>query len=136
MKTTLVRQGTDALFGGDGAGYPAPGVPSGGVLRSLAFDRNGNLYVADPGNSVIRKIDPSGLVTTWAGQPGEEGYRNGQRANARFSDPSGIAVDREGIVYVTETDNHCIRKITPAGAVATIGGDPAVGREESGNPVV
>lgn len=90
--------------------------------RSVAIDTSGNLYVADSGNHMIRKISSSGVVQTLAGTAGASGTADGTGAAARFSGPSGIAVDTSGNVYVSDSDNNTIRKITAAGAVTTIGG--------------
>ena len=87
-----------------------------------AFDSAGNLYVADSGNQTIRKISPTGISTTFAGAAGAVGNNNGTGSNARFSTPSGVAVDGAGNVYVSDSANHTIRKITPAGAATTLAG--------------
>lgn len=88
----------------------------------IVTDDNGYVYVADTGNSVIRKISPSGEVTTFAGQSGQEGALDGIGAAARFSLPTGIARDRQGNLYIADNGNYTIRKITPAGLVTTIAG--------------
>jgi DNA-binding beta-propeller fold protein YncE len=77
--------------------------------------------VADTGNHCIRVISPAGQVTTLAGAP-EPGYADGQGAAARFNFPVGVAVDAEGNLYVADTANHRIRKITPDGKVTTLAG--------------
>jgi sugar lactone lactonase YvrE len=92
-------------------------------LEGLVLDADGLLYVADSGNSVIRRISPAGQVTTWVGQPGRSGYRDGDGTNAWFAGPKGLAIDSQGNVYLTETENRCIRKISPEGRVTTLGGD-------------
>ena len=89
---------------------------------SLASDTSGNLYVADAGNHTIRKITPAGAVTTIAGTAGQKGTTDATGAAARFNAPNGVTVDAAGNVYVADTGNHTIRKITPAGVVATIAG--------------
>ena len=86
---------------------------------ALALDAAGNLYVADTGNSVIRKIDSTGLVTTLAGTAGTKGATDGTGAAARFNQPSGIAVDAAGNVFVADTFNQTIRRITAGGVVTT-----------------
>jgi sugar lactone lactonase YvrE len=88
----------------------------------LAVDSRGNLYVADTQNSAIRKITPAGVVTTLAGSAGTSGTNNGTGGNARFNLPFGVALDAGANVYVADTGNHTIRKITPAGVVTTFAG--------------
>ena len=88
----------------------------------LALDAAGNLYVAD-GNHVVRRVSPSGAVATIAGAPGQPGTVNGRGSAARFRRPHGIAVDREGNVYIAEVDANVIRKITPSGVVSTLAGE-------------
>ncbi len=97
---------------------------------SVAVDSATNVYVADSGNSTIRKITPAGVVTTLAGntsitnQLGQPvgGYADGTGSAARFHGPQGVAVDSTGNVYVADTFNDTIRKITPAGVVTTLAG--------------
>ena len=94
--------------------------------RSVAVDDAGNVYVADTGNHCVRVISPDGQVTTLAGAK-EPGYVDGQGSEARFNFPSGIGVDAEGNLYVADTANHRIRKITPDGTVTTLAGSGEVG---------
>ena len=98
---------------------------------SLALDASRNLYVADTSNNTIRKITPDAtgtnwIVTTLAGQAGVSGSRDGNGTNgklsAQFYSPSGLAVDGTGNVYVADTYNDLIRKITPQGVVSTLAG--------------
>jgi sugar lactone lactonase YvrE len=89
---------------------------------SVAVDSTGNLYVADTTNSIIRKITPGGKVTVLAGIARQLGSNDGLGSEARFLFPFGVAVDGAGNVYVADTDNHTIRKITPAGLVTTLAG--------------
>lgn len=87
----------------------------------LALDPHGTLYVSDGGDSDrIRALRPDGSVTTLAG--GVEGFQDGQGAAARFDTPSGLALDPTGNLYVADTGNHAIRKVTPEGVVTTLAG--------------
>lgn len=87
----------------------------------VAVDTSGNVYVADTGNQAIRKITPGGVVTTLAGGNGA-GYQDGAGSVAQFSAPQGLGVDALGNVYVVDTGNRRIRKITPDGTVSTFAG--------------
>jgi sugar lactone lactonase YvrE len=89
----------------------------------LARDAQGNLYICDARNHVIRKIAPGGIVTTLAGLSGVPGAVNGVGSAARFNFPSDIAVAPNGVLYVADSGNHCIRAIAANGAVTTIAGD-------------
>ena len=86
----------------------------------LAFDNAGNLYVADSGNHVIRCINVYGNVSTYAGIPGVGGLMDGNAAQSQFLHPEGVTVDADRNVYVADTGNGVIRKITPAGQVSTL----------------
>ncbi len=89
----------------------------------VAGDSAGNVYVADQSNHAIRKITSAGVVTTFAGSTsGTFGFVDGTGTAARFTSPSGVAVDSEGNVYVADFNNHAIRKITTAGVVTTLAG--------------
>jgi hypothetical protein len=97
---------------GSGALFNQPG--------GLAVDVSGNLYVADTANSVIRKITPAGVVTTFAGLSTIGGLMDGAGSNAWFNQPRDVAVDASGNLYVADTGNAAIRKVTPAGIVTTL----------------
>jgi sugar lactone lactonase YvrE len=83
----------------------------------IAVDNDGNLYVADTYNSTIRKITPSGQVSTLAGTAGMTGADDGLGGAARFSSPGALAMDAAGNLFVT--DNMTIRKVSPSGLVST-----------------
>jgi len=86
----------------------------------MAIDKQGNVYVADALNNCIRKIDPNGVVSVVAGQPGTvSGYVDGDVSVAQFYRPSGVVIDDAGNLFVADTNNQCIREITPAGVVST-----------------
>jgi len=92
----------------------------------VAVDGNGNVYVADYYNHLIRKITSVGVVTTLAGS-GSQGSADGTGTAASFYNPSGVAVDGSGNVYVADRSNHLIRKITSAGVVTTLAGSGSQG---------
>lgn len=91
---------------------------------AVAVDAAGNVYVADSSNDTIRKIGPGGMVTTLAGLAGKAGSADGNGAKARFWNPHGVAVDAAGNVFVSDTSNDTVRKITPGGLVTTLAGFP------------
>jgi sugar lactone lactonase YvrE len=106
-----------------------PGVPgsadgTGAAARfthpyGMAIDSSGNIYIADKNNDVIRKMTPAGVVTTIAGLAGTTGFVDGTGSAAEFNRPNDVAVDKSGNLWVADTGNDTIRKITPAGVVTT-----------------
>ena len=89
--------------------------------QGVAVVGSGNVYVADTGNSTIRKIS-GGATSTFAGSPGNPGNADGSGPTVQFYEPQGVAVDGSGNVYVADTWNHTIRKLTPGGASTTLAG--------------
>jgi len=108
--------GTSGSANGTGteASFNAPT----GMVR----DSQGNLFVSDVTNQLIRKITPQGVVTTFAGTQGAAGFADGTGTAAKFSSPSQIAIDASDNLYVADGGNNRIRKITPAGVVTTFAG--------------
>jgi len=93
-----------------------------GYLISIAIDASGNLYLTDSLNHNVRKITPAGVVTTLAGTTGVAGDADGQGSAASFNGPHGIALDKAGNVYVADTENNLIRRISTSGEVTTVAG--------------
>jgi sugar lactone lactonase YvrE len=137
--STLAGDGTagaadGAVRGSTAASALATVEQGGGAARfsdpyGVAVDARGTIYIADAGdNNRIRKLAPSGLVSTLAG--GKEGYADGPGAQAMFNTPSGIAIDAKGNLYVADTGNNAIRKVTPDGVVSTLAGGGTAGRAD------
>ncbi len=126
---TIRRIGTDGVVGtfagSPGVAGSADGSGTGARFnhpRSLAIDGSGNIYVADSGNHLIRKITPAGSVSTLAGGAGVAGSADGLGSAARFNGLTGLSVDAAGNVFVADTNSSTIRRVTAAGQVTTIGG--------------
>ena len=90
--------------------------------RGVATDPAGNVYVADTGNHTVRMISAAGAVSTVAGMAGQAGMVDGVGTAARFNRPAALAVGGDGTIYVADTENHLIRKISPGGLVTTMAG--------------
>jgi sugar lactone lactonase YvrE len=99
-----------------------------GAPTGVAVDAAGNVYIADAGNYRIRKVNPAGVITTMAGTgvPGFSGD-SGQATLAQLNFPNGVAVDGAGNVYIADTLNHRVRKVTPAGVITTLAGTGVAG---------
>ncbi len=107
--TTVAGNGTFS-FGGDGG----PALDAGLKWPAdVALDSQGNVYIADTRNSCVRKVDPAGVITTFAGQGGMAGYGGdgGPPAEAQLNRPYGVAVDADDNIYIADTHNHRIRVV-------------------------
>ncbi|RKR84506.1 RHS repeat-associated protein [Mucilaginibacter gracilis] len=126
----ITPAGTKTLLAGGGYTGFTNGNGSSALFYhpvGMAVDASGNVYVADEDNHAIRKIDPSGNVTTFAGT-GSQGSTNGYRTYSSFYYPCGVAVDASGNVYVADTYNNLIRKIDAvSGNVTTLAGTGTAG---------
>jgi sugar lactone lactonase YvrE len=122
-------QATVAVLAGDGVPGSADGIGTGARFSEpfgIVAAPDGTIFVADAGQShLIRRVAPDGLVSTVAG--GARGFRDGAGTSAAFSTPSGLALAADGTLYVADTGNHAIRRITPNGSVSTLAGDGTPG---------
>ena len=112
----------------DGTGYAARFD----FVGAITNDSSGNLYVADGGGNTVRKVTPTGGVTTIAGQAGVAGWQDGNGTAALFNDPAGIALDPQGNIFVADAGDYTIREVTPAGVVTTFAGTPNVSGSADG----
>ena len=120
----VTANGVVTTFAGNVATGYADGQGSAAYFnnpKGIALDAAGNIYIADTFNNRIRKVTPAGAVTTIAGD-GTAGYLDGQGTAAKFNNPYGLTVDASGNIYVADTKNNRIRKITPGGTVTTVAG--------------
>jgi sugar lactone lactonase YvrE len=128
-KRSPITTSTDYDPGGTGLvsdSTKADSIASFNAPTGVAVDPSGNLYVADYGNNEIRKITPTGVVSTIAGN-GTQGSINGAGNIATFNGPTSLALDPSGNIYVADDNNNQIRKITPAGLVSTLAGSDSTG---------
>lgn len=100
--------------------------------HDLTVDATGNVYVVEMGNDVVRKITPSGNVSTLAGLAGNPGLVDGSGSAARFNNPWGVCLDTNGNLFVADAFNHSIRRITPGGVVTTFAGTLGVSGSADG----
>jgi sugar lactone lactonase YvrE len=131
--------GVTTTFAGDGTCGSANGHGTAARFcrpRGIALDRLGNLWVADTGNHLLRRIDADGNVTTVAGTQGVCGSRDGPGNQAQFCDPQDVGVDKWGNVYVVDTGNSTIRMVNDKGVVSTLAGQAGRCDAVDGSPGV
>ena len=132
MLNNLIRKisnGTVSTLAGHDTSATINGLDTLGAFyfpNSVAVDKSGNVYVTEYVTDLIRKIAADGTVSTFAGN-GMSGQADSTGTAASFNGPSGVAVDAAGNLYIADTYNNVIRKITPAGVVSTIAGSGLTG---------
>jgi len=114
--STLIGTGVAGYLNGN------PAVAQFQRPQGIAVNSQGVVYIADTDNHSIRKVSPTGIVSTLAGN-GQSGFVNGNGSAARFHFPTALIIDKQGSLYVTDTYNHSIRKVSPSGDVTTLAGD-------------
>jgi uncharacterized protein (TIGR03437 family) len=136
----VAKSGTLTLVAGNSrAGYSGDGGPAIEAQLNnpwgVAFDRAGDLYIADTGNSRIRRVSPAGLITSVAGN-GTQGFSGdgGPAAAARLNLPAGVAVDAGGNIYIADTGNSLVRQVAPTGIIVTFAGKGGPGYYGDGGP--
>jgi sugar lactone lactonase YvrE len=115
----ITPAGVVSTFAGSAASGATDGTGSAASFNfptGLAFDADGNLYVVDGDDHLLRRITPAGVVSTLAGQVGVAGAQDGIGAAATFNQPTGVAVGADGTIYVADTIGNLIRKVTPVQA--------------------
>ena len=129
--STVAGNGTPG-YAGDGSAATAALLNS---PNGITIDKGGNIYIADGQNSVIRKINPIGIITTIAGN-GTQGYSGdgGPATSANLKGPSDVIIDNNLNIFIADAGNHCIRKINPAGIISTIAGNGTHGFSGDGGP--
>jgi uncharacterized protein (TIGR03437 family) len=129
--TTVAGDG-GSKFSGDGG--PAIGA-SLAEPAGVAVDRAGNLYIADARSQRVRKVSPTGTISTVAGNGTQDFSGDGGPAtSASLSWPKGVAVDSAGNLYVADDENLRIRKVSPGGTISTVAGNGTVGFSGDGGP--
>jgi trimeric autotransporter adhesin len=108
-------------YSGDGAAATLARLDT---PAAITLNNNGDLYIVDTNNHRIRRVDPTGTITTVAGD-GNPGFvgDGGSATAAQLNSPLGIAIDSAGHLYIADTENHCIRKIETSGTISTVAGD-------------
>ena len=136
-------QSLKVVAGTGHAGYSNDGAAATGAMLDrpggLAVDRHGNLYIADSGNNRIRKVDTNGTITTVAGGGGKyygDTGDGGPATKARLSFPFGVAVARDGTIYIADTGNNRLREVMLSGTIRALAGTGTAGSAGDGGPAL
>jgi len=136
----VTADGSISLAAGNGTnGFSGDGGPATSAqLNSptgLAVDAAGNLFIADTNNNCIRKVTPAGTINTVAGN-GTQGFSGdgGSATSAQLWNPSGVAVDTAGNLFIADTNNNRVRKVAPGGVISTVAGNGIPGFSGDGGP--
>src|SRR5262249_10343368 len=128
------------VAGNSRVGYSGDGGPAASAQLSfpvgVAVDSTNNLYIADSGNGRIRRVSPAGAITTVAGgginYPGDGSLA----ISAQLSNPSGVAVDSAGNLYIADGGSRRIRRVSPGGTITTVAGNGSIGYLGDGGPAI
>lgn len=132
----VTPSGTLSIIAGNGTqGAPTAGPATASALgtpTSLAIDSAGNLYIADSANALIEKVTPSGTLSIIAGTGTSGMAVPGPASSSPLNNPTGVAVDSSGNVYIADQNNHLVDKVTPAGSLSIVAGTGSVGTPSAG----
>lgn len=130
----IITVAGDGGFGNSGDGGPATRAQL-RLPKGVTVDGQGNLFIADTGNDVVRKVSPDGIITPIAGS-GTAGYSGdgGLATSAQLKNPSGVTLDNQGNLLIADYSNLRLRKVTPAGLITTVAGTGALGYSGDGGP--
>ncbi|OQP47310.1 hypothetical protein A4H97_07345 [Niastella yeongjuensis] len=139
----VTTSGIMSIFAGNGTeGFSGDGGPAAQAKlyrpTAVAVDKEGNLYISDASNKVIRKVNKQGVISTVAGVPGRAGYAGdgGPATKALLTQPGGIAVDYSGNIYIADPSNSVVRKVNAAGIITTFAGNGTAGYSGDGGPAI
>jgi sugar lactone lactonase YvrE len=123
--TTVAGVGTVEGYEGDGGAATKANLS---FPKTIVFDATGNLYISDTGNNVVRVVNTSGIITTFAGT-GTPGYNGDgvQATAAELNNPWGLAVGADGSLYIADMTNNSIRRVSPSGVIETVAGTQSIG---------